>query len=139
MSSVIYTFTSFTTSNSYIVKPFSDEKCFIVDLPPDLENVTEFIKNKNLTVAGALITHGHYDHSLGLSSFEGKAYINLDDEFLARNPQDQIRSLLGNSFEVGEYTGDLFSIQNYQVTLLKFIQIQVIPKVVFRMNSLTKA
>ena len=82
MSSVLYTFTSFTTSNSYIVKPFNDEKCFIVDLPPDLDNVIEFIKNNNLTVAGALITHGHYDHSLGLSSFEGKAYINLDDEFI---------------------------------------------------------
>ena len=47
MSSVIYTFTSFTTSNSYIVKPFNDEKCFIVDLPPDLDNVIEFIKNNN--------------------------------------------------------------------------------------------
>ena len=94
MSSVIYTFTSFTTSNSYIVKPFNDEKCFIVDLPPDLDNVIEFINKNNLTVAGALITHGHYDHSLGLSSFEGKAYINLDDEFLARNPQDQILSLI---------------------------------------------
>ena len=47
MSSVIYTFTSFTTSNSYIVKPFNDEKCFIVDLPPDLDNVIEFINNKN--------------------------------------------------------------------------------------------
>ena len=54
MSSVIYTFTSFTTSNSYIVKPFNDEKCFIVDLPPDLDNVIEFINNKNLTVAGAV-------------------------------------------------------------------------------------
>ena len=64
MSSVIYTFTSFTTSNSYIVKPFNDEKCFIVDLPPDLDNVIEFINNNNLTVAGALITHGHYDLSL---------------------------------------------------------------------------
>ena len=118
MSSVIYTFTSFTTSNSYIVKPFNDEKCFIVDLPPDLDNVIEFIKNNNLTVAGALITHGHYDHSLGLPTFEGKAYINLDDEFLARNPQDQIRSLLGNSFEVGEYTGDLYSISELPLSLI---------------------
>jgi len=119
MSSLIYTFTSFTTSNSYIVKPFNDEKCFIVDLPPDLENVIEFIKNNNLTVAGALITHGHYDHSLGLPTFEGKAYINLDDEFLARNPQDQIRSLLGNSFEVGEYTGDLYSISELPSEIVK--------------------
>ena len=119
MSSEIYKFTSFTTSNSYIVKPFNDEKCFIVDLPPDLDSVIEFIRKKNLTIAGALITHGHYDHSLGLSSFEGKAYMNLDDEFLARNPQDQIKSLLGNSFEVGEFTGDLFSISELPSETIK--------------------
>ena len=52
MSSVIYKFTSFTTSNSYIVKPFNDEKCFIVDLPPDLDSVIEFIKKngRNLDI-----------------------------------------------------------------------------------------
>ena len=119
MSSVIYKFTSFTTSNSYIVKPFNDEKCFIVDLPPDLDSVIEFIKKNNLTIAGALITHGHYDHSLGLSSFEGKAYMNLDDEFLARNPQDQIRSLLGSSFEVEEYSYELYSISELQSKHIK--------------------
>ena len=114
MSSVIYTFTSFTTSNSYIVKPFNDEKCFIVDLPPDLDSVIEFINNKNLTVAGSLITHGHYDHSLGLSSFEGKAYINLDDEFLARNPQEQLSAFTNSELEVQEYTGELNDIFTYK-------------------------
>ena len=101
----IYTYTSFTTSNWYVLTPdLNDGISYVIDLPPDLDSVIEFIKKNNLTIAGALITHGHYDHSLGLSSFEGKAYMNLDDEFLARNPQDQIRSLLGSSFEVEEYS-----------------------------------
>ena len=97
MNSVIHTFTSFTTSNCYIVRPFNDDKCFIIDLPPDLDSVIDFVKLHNLAIAGALLTHGHYDHSLGLQNFDGNAYINLDDEFLARNPHEQIKSLLGLS------------------------------------------
>ncbi len=69
MNSVIHTFTSFTTSNCYIVRPFNDDKCFIIDLPPDLESVIDYIKTQNLSISGALLTHGHYDHSLGLQSY----------------------------------------------------------------------
>ena len=82
MTAVLNTFTSFTTSNCYIVKPFNDERCFIIDLPPDLDSVLDYIKVNNLSIAGALLTHGHYDHALGLSMFDGHAYINLDDELL---------------------------------------------------------
>jgi len=110
VNSVIHTFTSFTTSNCYIVRPFNDDKCFIIDLPPDLESVIDYIKTQNLSISGALLTHGHYDHSLGLQSYDGHAYINLDDEFLARNPHEQIKSLLGQTVEIEEYKGELKSI-----------------------------
>ena len=107
MNSVIHTFTSFTTSNCYIVRPFNDDKCFIVDLPPDLHSVIDYVNLHNLAIAGALLTHGHYDHSLGLQNFDGKAYINLEDEFLARNPHEQIKSLIGQDIDVDEYKGCL--------------------------------
>lgn len=112
MNAVIHTFTSFTTSNCYIVRPFNDDKCFIVDLPPDLHSVIDYVNLHNLAIAGALLTHGHYDHSLGLQNFDGNAYINLDDEFLARNPHEQIKSLLGNDIDVDEYKGKLHSVDD---------------------------
>ena len=112
MNAILNTFTSFTTSNCYIIKPFNDEKCFIIDLPPDLDSVLNFIKENNLSIAGALLTHGHYDHALGLQNFDGQAYINLDDEFLARNPHEQIKSLLGQNVDIEEYKGDLNSVDN---------------------------
>ena len=112
MKAVIHNFTSFTTSNCYIVRPFNDDKCFIIDLPPDLDTVIDYIKAQNLSIAGALLTHGHYDHSLGLQSFDGQAYINLDDEFLARNPNEQIKSLLGKTVDIEEYRGELKSIDD---------------------------
>ena len=40
---IISTFTSFTTSNCYIVKPYNDERCIFIDLPPDLENALEYL------------------------------------------------------------------------------------------------
>ena len=110
MTAVINTFTSFTTSNCYIVKPFNDERCFIIDLPPDLDSVLDYIKVNNLSIAGALLTHGHYDHALGLNMFDGNAYINLDDEFLARNPDEQIKSFIGQDVDIEEYNGELKSI-----------------------------
>ena len=112
MKAILNTFTSFTTSNCYVVRPFNDDKCFIIDLPPDLDSVLEFVKENNLSIAGALLTHGHYDHALGLQSFDGHAYMNLDDEFLARNPHEQIRTLLGQNVDINEYNGKLESIEN---------------------------
>ena len=67
MKAILNTFTSFTTSNCYVVRPFNDHKCFIIDLPPDLDSVLDFVNKNNLSIAGALLTHGHYDHALGLS------------------------------------------------------------------------
>ena len=112
MNSVIHTFTSFTTSNCYIVRPYNDDKCFIIDLPPDLHSVIDYVNLHNLAIAGALLTHGHYDHSLGLQNFDGNAYINLDDEFLARNPHEQIKSLIGQDNDVDEYKGELHSVDD---------------------------
>ena len=109
MSTKLNTFTSFTTSNCYVLQPFGNEICIFIDLPPDLDDALAYVKKNKLTVAGALITHGHYDHSLGLRDFNFNSYINLEDQFLARNPQEQIKAFMGNTFDVKEYDGDLKS------------------------------
>ena len=101
------TFTSFTTSNCYVLQPFGDQVCIFIDLPPDLDEALSYVKQKNLSIGGALITHGHYDHSLGLKDFNFNSYINLDDEFLARNPQEQIKFFMGNSEGIESYNGEL--------------------------------
>ena len=101
------TFTSFTTSNCYVLQPFGDDVCIFIDLPPDLQDAIEYVKKKNLSIGGALITHGHYDHALGLKDFNYSSYINLDDEFLARNPQEQIKYFMGSSDGIDSYSGEL--------------------------------
>jgi glyoxylase-like metal-dependent hydrolase (beta-lactamase superfamily II) len=101
------TFTSFTTSNCYVLQPFGDDVCIFIDLPPDLQDAIKYVKENNLSIGGALITHGHYDHALGLKDFNYSSYINLDDEFLARNPQEQIKYFMGSSEGIDSYNGEL--------------------------------
>ena len=110
----IQTFTSFTTSNCYVVTPDNTEICYIIDLPPDVEPALEYVKNNNLSIGGCLLTHGHFDHSLGMEKVDGEIYINLEDEFLARNPQEQLSAFTNSELEVQEYTGELNDIFTYK-------------------------
>ena len=110
----IKTFTSFTTSNCYVVTPDNTEICYIIDLPPDVEPALEYVINNNLSIGGCLLTHGHFDHSLGMEKVDGEIYINLEDEFLARNPQEQLSAFTNSELEVQEYTGELNDIFTYK-------------------------
>jgi len=114
----IKVFTSFTTSNCYVVTPDNNGICFLIDLPPDLDETLKYIKNNNLSIGGAFVTHGHYDHSLGMKEIKNNIFMNLDDEFLARNPQDQIGKLL-NGLTLEQYDGEIKDIYSHQYEFLK--------------------
>ena len=74
----IETFTSFSTSNCYVVTPDNNsEICYIIDLPPDVEPALEYVKNNNLSIGGCLLTHGHFDHSLGMEKVDAVSYTHL--------------------------------------------------------------
>ena len=111
-------FTSFATSNCYLISPFDNEIVFLIDLPPNIDEVIDYINTNNLTIGGAFITHGHWDHAIGLSSFDSKAYINLDDEHLARNPIDQIGDFLGDKVSVNKYEGNLHNVFDHEYDFL---------------------
>ena len=109
----IFVFTSFTTSNCYVVTPdISDGISYVIDLPPDLDPVLDYIKQENLSVGGALLTHGHFDHSLGMSSFDGSIYIDLNDEQLARNPEEQLKSFIGLNLDSVTFQGELNEVKD---------------------------
>jgi len=63
-----------------------------------------------------LLTHGHFDHSLGMDKVDGNIYINLDDEFLARNPQDQLSNFTNLELDVQPYEGELFDVSKFSNT-----------------------
>ena len=60
-----------------------------------------------------MLTHGHFDHSLGMDKVDGNIYINLDDEFLARNPQDQLSNFTNLELDVQPYEGELLDVSKF--------------------------
>lgn len=58
---------SIFTSKTYILYKEGRGSAWIVDIG-DVEPVFAFLKEKGLTVAGVMITHGHFDHIYGLPS-----------------------------------------------------------------------
>jgi len=114
----IKVFTSFTTSNCYVVTPDNSGICYLIDLPPDLDETLKYVNNNNLSIGGAFVTHGHYDHSLGMKEIKNNIFMNLNDEFLARNPQDQIGKLL-NGLTLEPYDGEIKDIYSHQYEFLK--------------------
>lgn len=115
----LYKFTSFTTSNCYILRPFNDDVCIFVDLPPDLEEPLSYVIKNKLTIGGALVTHGHFDHALGMQKFGSQIYMNLEDEFLARNPKEQIAMFTDNAFEADMFNGDILDIDKIPYKFIK--------------------
>jgi len=130
---VIERFESIMTSNCYVVSPYKNNSiCYLIDLPPDFDAAIQFVKTNNLSIGGVLLTHGHYDHTLGLKSYdEEHIYMNLNDEFLARNPKEQLSSLLleamnplmkSNDINLHNYDGSINDVFEHSFDFLKVLE-----------------
>lgn len=58
---------SIYTSKTYILYREGERKAWLVDIG-DIEPVTDFCKEKGLSIDGVFLTHGHFDHIYGLNS-----------------------------------------------------------------------
>lgn len=52
-------------TNCYLLWDDSTKKCFIIDPADDGIGISEEINQRNLIPKGILLTHGHFDHTLG--------------------------------------------------------------------------
>jgi len=103
-----------------VIQPNSQSSiCYVLDLPPDVEPAIEYIKLNNLSVGGYLVTHGHYDHALGMPKVDGNIYLNLEDEFLARNPQEQLSQFTNEELSIEEYRGPILDVETLDSDLIK--------------------
>lgn len=101
-------------TNAYLVSTDSGQG-FLVDAPPDPDELGRHIARLDIAVVGILLTHGHVDHTGGAgkiaASTSAVTYVHPDDDFLTLHPADQLKRIFGmvppGSYEVPDQMVDL--------------------------------
>ena len=93
-------------TNSWIVAAEPDGTAVVIDAPPQPGAVGREVDGLGLTVAAIILTHGHVDHAGGAAMLaeetSAAVYAHPDDDFLTRNPEEQLRIMFGMT-PPGEY------------------------------------
>ena len=115
-------------TNCYIVINEGTKECFLVDMaacPPEL---VSHIKNSGLTVKAVLLTHGHFDHIMGLDrfleEFPAPVYACAAEKELLESPQlNSSSGMLGQpyTFHGAQYVkdGDLLEIAGMKIQVIQ--------------------
>ena len=78
-------------ANSYTVIDTENKKCLLIDFGADFSRLMKSCDDLGLTVCGAILTHGHFDH-IGAADDVKRAFpqsqivIMKEDEDICRNP-----------------------------------------------------
>ena len=115
-------------TNCYIVSNEETKECFLVDMaacPPEL---VSHIKNSGLTVKAVLLTHGHFDHIMGLDrfleEFPAPVYACAAEKELLESAQlNSSSGMLGQpyTFHGAQYVkdGDLLEIAGMKIQVIQ--------------------
>ena len=115
-------------TNAYLVH--ESGMGFLVDAPPDPDEIGAHIARLDVAVVGILLTHGHIDHTGGAGKLGAESgaitYAHPDDDFLTRHPTEQLRAMFGmappGSYEVPE---SIESLSHGQVLELAGVSLEV--------------
>ena len=55
-------------TNCYVVYNENTKECFVVDPAAPSAPLVEFIQTEGLQLQGILLTHGHFDHIMGIDT-----------------------------------------------------------------------
>ena len=115
-------------TNCYIVSNEETKECFLVDMaacPPEL---VSHIKNLGLTVKAVLLTHGHFDHIMGLDRFLEEFPVPVyacaaEKELLESAQLNSSSGMLGQpyTFHGAQYVkdGDLLDIAGMKIQVIQ--------------------
>ncbi len=72
-------------TNCYVLYDYDENKALLIDAPDGIERAISFIRSNGLCLEAVLLTHGHFDHVLGLKEVRAafptcKIFIDKEDK-----------------------------------------------------------
>ena len=97
--------------NTYVVS-FADRQAVIIDCgamySEEKQRISDYIRDKELTLVAHLLTHGHFDHCFGVrwvwETYGLKPVLAREDAFLFEGQAVQLRKLTGMDFPGEPFT-----------------------------------
>jgi glyoxylase-like metal-dependent hydrolase (beta-lactamase superfamily II) len=114
-------------TNCYIVSDEATKECFIVDIATYSPEMIGHIRKMELQVKGVLLTHGHFDHIMGVQEFVDEipttVYAHEEEAEYLKDPQLNFSISLGRR----EYTlNEVEFLQENQIFELAGFKIEII-------------
>lgn len=113
-------------TNTYVVVN-EEMKCFIVDPSSDCDEVLSYLKDNSITPESIVITHGHFDHVMGISEIlpvypKLIVYMHPGESFLLRKAELNGSVMMGVNFSYAGPVVDLnegsMQIGSFNVTII---------------------
>lgn len=104
--------TGIMSTNCYLVVQEDTKQAVIIDPAACPKQMVDAIKEQGLTVEGILLTHGHFDHIMGidgfLEEFQVPVYVQEAEEETMNNPMFNLSAnyTKGYAFSKAQYVRD---------------------------------
>lgn len=89
-------------TNCYVVTNEETKECFAVDMAACPKEYVEHIRKAGLTMKGLFLTHGHFDHILGIDSFLKEflvpVYAGVEEQPVLADARLNVASMYGGNY-----------------------------------------
>ncbi|WP_026834717.1 MBL fold metallo-hydrolase [Eubacterium xylanophilum] len=91
-------------TNCYVVRKEGSDKCVVIDPGASGSVIAKHVREKGATLEGILLTHGHFDHILGipdlLSEMKAKIYALEEESEVLEDPNLNCTAMVGNGYGI---------------------------------------
>ena len=113
-------------TNCYVVYNEETRACFVVDPAAPSDQVIEFIREEGFILQGVLLTHGHFDHIMGIDAlcraYPVPVYASILEELVLTDPDVNLSSAYGMGYTVTDVRfledEDQVELAGYQIRMI---------------------